>query len=204
MNYLAHLELSGSDSGVLVGNLMGDFMKGSLFHTRFTALPKSIQQGIHLHRKIDDFTDKHEVVKEVISLFVKNQGKYAGIVVDVLFDHLLAKNWMIFHASESLEDFANNVYSVLPNYQHFFPDRMDKMVQSLLMHKWLPQYRTEEGVRMALAGISKRTSTLHSFDSAFDDFYTHESVISDLFLLYYPQLQLFCIDYLSKKFTTDL
>lgn len=204
MNYLAHLELSGSDSDVLIGNLMGDFIKGKLVHARFTSLPVRVQKGIHLHRKIDDFTDKHELVKEVTSFFLKKQGKYAGIVVDVLFDHLLAKNWAILHNKESLDEFSSNVYEILPKYQPLFPERMDKMIQSLLLHRWLPQYKVEAGVQMALAGISRRTTTGHSFDAVFDDFYAHESEITHLFLLYYPQLKDFCSGYLSKEFIIDL
>ena len=201
MNYLAHLELSRNVPDVLVGNLMGDFLKGSLQHTRFTSLPVDVQKGIHLHRKIDDFTDNHVLVSEISSFFVRRHGKYSGIVVDVLFDHLLAKKWESLHLHESLADFAEKVYVILPPYQFLFPERMNKMVQSLLTHKWLPQYKTEEGVQMALAGISRRTSTGHSFHAVFDDFYAHEAEITELFMLYYPELQGFCTDYLSKEFT---
>ncbi|MFN3782667.1 MAG: ACP phosphodiesterase [Spirosomataceae bacterium] len=201
MNYLAHLALSGDEPDVLIGNFMGDFIKGQLTHNRFTSLPVGIQKGILLHRKIDNFTDTHPFVSEVAAYFAPSQGKFASIVTDVLFDYLLANHWdKLYTRSVDLDTFAENIYTILPKYTSFYPERMEKVVQSLLLHKWLPQYKSEEGIQMALAGISRRLTLKPSFESVFSVFRANEQEITSLFLCYYPQLQEFCTEYLMNEF----
>ena len=55
MNYLAHAFLSFNDSGLLIGNMISDFVKGK---KQFDYTP-DIQKGIRLHRMIDTYTDAH-------------------------------------------------------------------------------------------------------------------------------------------------
>jgi len=89
MNYLAHLYLSGTDEKTMVGNFIGDYVKGS----DWQKFPDDIKKGILLHRQIDTFTDAHAKFREAKILFRAEFGLYSGIVVDFLYDHYLAKNW---------------------------------------------------------------------------------------------------------------
>lgn len=93
MNYLAHLYLSGNDHQLMVGNFIGDAVKGSLYEQ----FPGRIREGILLHRQIDTYTDNHPKIRQAKSYFSKSYGKYSGVVVDVLFDHFLASNWNKYH-----------------------------------------------------------------------------------------------------------
>ena len=89
MNFLAHVQLSHGNSGLMTGNLIADFYKGSS-HSK---LPMQIQHGVILHRKIDFFTDTNSAVLKMKDALKPYFGRYAGIVLDVYFDHFLSLEW---------------------------------------------------------------------------------------------------------------
>ena len=108
MNYLAHIYLSENDEKVAIGNFISDSIRGK----NYLNYPKEIQVGILLHREIDTFTDAHPIVRKSTKRLHKNYGHYAGVIVDVFYDHFLAKNWC-HYSSVPLEVFIQNFYRPL-------------------------------------------------------------------------------------------
>ena len=153
MNYLAHILLSGDEDLVMVGNFMGDGVKGSdLSH-----LSPPVQLGVRLHRAIDSFTDQHPMAKLGRDRLRGKCGKYAGVVLDMLYDHVLAANWSIYH-NEPLGDYIQRKYSVLKRNQGVMPDRIQVMLPYMIAQDWLGSYAEVQGIARALSGVAKRSS----------------------------------------------
>ena len=161
MNYLAHAYLSFNDPEILVGNLISDFVKGK---KKFD-YPPVIQQGIMLHRAIDTFTDEHAVTKEAKEFFRPHYRLYSGAFVDVVYDHFLATDENEF-TENSLFDFTQQVYSVLENYQQWFPERFAIMFPYMKKQNWLFNYRTLPGIEKSLGGVVRRAAYLTESDTA--------------------------------------
>ncbi len=151
MNFLGHLYLSGDDPLVTVGNFMADAVKGrdlSRFDPR-------IEQGIRLHRAIDSFTDAHPLQRQGRERAHPHAGRYASVVMDLYYDHLLAVNWQHFHP-EPLPAFARRMYALLAQHQHLMPERAQHMLPYMTQGDWLTSYATITGIGRALAGLARR------------------------------------------------
>jgi len=153
MNILAHLYLSKGINSLMLGNFMGDFIKGN----QYLNYPKSIQQGILLHRKIDDFTDKHEAHRSSRNRFRKKYGLHSGIVVDIVYDHFLAMQWNLFHSTE-LEAYAADVYKYIYQNQHWLPPKLKEISPFIIKNNWLVLYKSLSGIEKVLTGMANRTS----------------------------------------------
>lgn len=153
MNFLAHLYLSGSDVEIRLGNFIGDYVKGRSL-TRFT---KGVQKGITLHRAIDFFTDKHSSTHTCIELLRPGYGKYAGVVVDVLFDHVLANEWHKYSQS-NLKTFTRVFYFQMVRNYSLLPDKVRKFLPFMIQSNRLYSYRYKEGVQKAIEIMSSVTS----------------------------------------------
>lgn len=153
MNYLAHLYLSGDSEKLLVGNFIGDYVKGK----QYQSYPDEISRGIILHRHIDSFTDGHELHRDAKKFFRPDFGHYAGIVVDVVYDHYLARNWNNY-SDINLRWFAKWSHSVLlSNFKHL-PLRVQGFLPFLIQHRRLESYATTEGITQALHVMGKYSS----------------------------------------------
>lgn len=151
MNYLAHLYLSGEDPEVLVGNFMGDFIKGK----NYLNYPSSIKNGILLHRYIDDFTDTHIKNKELIQEIRPFFGKYSGVALDMIYDHCLAKTWGDFH-DKSLEEYSFDVYEQLRSFDSILPEKCQLLLHYMSKDNWLLAYQDIQGIDRAFRGLSNR------------------------------------------------
>ena len=151
MNYLAHVYLSFNHPEILVGNLISDFVKGK---KKFD-YPTWIQQGITLHRIIDTFTDEHEATREAKEFFRPHYRLYSGAFIDVVYDHFLAIDKTEF-PRESLLNFSQQVYEILDNYQHWFPQRFAVMFPYMKNQNWLYNYRTIQGAENSFEGVVRR------------------------------------------------
>lgn len=149
MNYLAHLYLSGTSEKRLVGNFIGDYVKGS----KYKNYPHEVSKGIILHRHIDSFTDDHEAHREARELFRKEFGLYSGIVVDFIYDHFLAKNW-ISYSSETLRSFAKRVHAILLSNFTVLPARVQAFLPFLIQNKRLESYASVDGIIHSLKIMS--------------------------------------------------
>lgn len=151
MNFLAHLHLSdGSDEGLL-GSLMGDFVKGPL-DDRY---PPGITRGIALHRRIDTFTDAHPVVLASKARIAPERRRFAGIMVDVFYDHYLARDWDQ-HSDVPLTRFSQQVYALLARSEAVLPERLRAMAPFMARGDWLGSYAEVEAIHTALDRMSRR------------------------------------------------
>jgi len=153
MNFLAHIYLSGDDDLIKIGNFMGDYIKGNAYHM----YPDNIQKGIRLHRSIDSFTDRNRTAIKAKELFYVQYHKYAGIVIDILYDHFLASNWNRF-SDVPLNDYAQNFYSLMLKYEFMMPTEVQVFIPKLIANDRLYSYRTVEGIGSVLSTMSKYTS----------------------------------------------
>jgi acyl carrier protein phosphodiesterase len=151
MNFLAHLHLSdGSDEGLL-GGLMGDFVKGPL-DDRY---PAGIMRGIALHRRIDTFTDAHPVVHRSKARVSAERRRYAGIMVDMFYDHFLARDWARY-SNEPLSAFTKRTYEVLEDNHGLLPERLQRMAPWMIRGDWLGSYARVGAIGDSLDGMSRR------------------------------------------------
>ncbi|HPF51214.1 MAG TPA: ACP phosphodiesterase [Draconibacterium sp.] len=153
MNYLAHLYLSGDSEKLLVGNFIGDYVKGN----RYLQYHNEIAKGIILHRHIDTFTDQHPRHLEAKRFFRNDFGHYAGILVDFTYDHFLASNWDEY-SNVSLRWFAKHVHSVLLSHFTELPLRVQGFLPFLIQHKRLESYATIDGIIQSIQIMGKYSS----------------------------------------------
>jgi acyl carrier protein phosphodiesterase len=153
MNYLAHLFLSGDDEQTMVGNFIGDYVKGS----DWEKYPAKIRDGILMHRQIDSFTDSHQKFREAKDPFRAELGLYSGIIVDFVYDHFLASNWNEYSDS-TLRNFAKLSHAVLlKNFMHL-PTRVQGFLPFLIQNRRLESYATTTGIVQALKIMSNYSS----------------------------------------------
>lgn len=151
MNFLAHIYLSGDNDLIKIGNFMADGIHGKNFDT----FPVDIQKGIILHRAIDTFTDAHPIFRQSTKRLHPNYHHYSGIIVDIFYDHFLAKNWSNY-SDERLEDYSQRFYqSLRDNYDDLTP-KTQKMMPYLIEYNWLLSYQTIEGIESVLKQMDNR------------------------------------------------
>jgi acyl carrier protein phosphodiesterase len=151
MNFLAHIYLSGDNDLMKIGNFMADGIHGKNFDT----FPMEIQKGIILHRAIDTFTDAHPIFRQSTKRLHANYHHYSGIIVDIFYDHFLAKNWSNY-SEETLENYSERFYqSLKDNYNDLTP-KTQKMMPYMIDHNWLLSYQTIEGIENVLIKMDNR------------------------------------------------
>lgn len=151
MNFLAHAWLAGESPADRLGGLMGDFVKGALP----AGLPPALAEGVRLHRRIDVFAETHPA-------FVRSRGRIsparrrvAGVMVDMFYDHFLARHWQRFHALP-LERFSAEMYALLDAHAAILPPRLAQILPRMRESDWLASYRSEESIALALDRIAMR------------------------------------------------
>ena len=185
MNYLAHLHLGGDAPQQLLGSLYGDFVKGPLAG-RF---PAEIEAAIQLHRRIDAFTDRHPLIERARSRFPAERRRTSGILLDLFFDHCLARDWAEF-ADEPLVQFTDRVYRVLAA-QPELPERLAYIAPRMAAQDWLGSYRDFAVLEQVLLGMSRRLSRPKMLAGAMDELERLYEPLSADFREFYPQLQVF-------------
>jgi acyl carrier protein phosphodiesterase len=168
MNLLAHIYLSKNNKNILIGNFIADAIKGK----QYKKYPEEIQQGIILHRAIDTYTDTHDIVKKSKRRLQKRYGHYNGVIIDIFYDHFLAKNWRTY-SNIPLTTFANTVYDFFTLKLHNFPEKIQKIVPFMIQYNWLVSYASIEGIEKVLQGMNKRTKGISKMDLAIEDLKLH-------------------------------
>lgn len=184
MNFLAHVYLSGNDEEVLVGNFIGDFVKGS----QMKQYPSGIQKGIRLHRSIDHFTDTHEVVRKSKVRLREKFRHYAPVIVDVFYDHFLAKNWANY-SKVPLMDYTQQFYERMKDHYKVIPAGVVRMLGYMAEGNWLFNYQFIEGIDRALTGMSRRTKFESKMEEATIALKNHYSDFQQEFNEFFPELQ---------------
>lgn len=183
MNFLAHAHLSGANKDVLLGNFIADAVKGN----KFLDFRQDIQTGIILHRQIDTYTDSHALFKQSMSRVRKSFGRYSGIVMDIFYDHFLARNWKDYHEDE-LAVFASYVYKILTRNVMILPNRTKRLLPFLVSQNWLTSYAEFEGLKQVFYGMNRRTGRISGMDKAVDVLMEHNDGLYVDFKEFYPQL----------------
>ena len=185
MNYLAHLHLGGQEPEQLLGSLYGDFVKGRL-EGRYSP---QLVEAIQLHRRIDAFTDSHPLVQTALARFPAARRRYAGIIVDVFFDHCLALHWADY-SSVPLKAYTAGVYRVLAAEPEL-PGRLARVAPYLIADDWLGSYRQFEVLEQVFNGIARRLSKPEGLRGAMDEVRALYEPLTEDFRRFYPVLQAF-------------
>lgn len=152
MNFLAHIYLSGNNDLMKIGNFMADGIRGR----DYEAYPEDIQKGILLHREIDTFTDSHPTFRQGTKRLHEQYHHYAGVVLDVFYDHFLAKNWQRY-SEVGLEEYAANFYRSMEENPDFLSDKAKKLLPVMKQYNWLASYATVDGISRILTQMDLRT-----------------------------------------------
>jgi acyl carrier protein phosphodiesterase len=154
MNWLAHLRLAPPDPLLRLGNLCGDFVRG----VDLSTLPPALQQGIHQHRAIDRFVDGHPLVARARGRLPAQFRRLSGVLVDVFFDHFLARDWAIHGDGRTLREFADGSYELLERHAEVLPPRLLRAVPTMRREDWLASYAELAGIDAILARMARRLS----------------------------------------------
>ena len=193
MNYLAHIFLSGTNPDVMIGNFMADSIKGS----KYNSYPVEIQKGILLHRQIDTATDAHPAFRESTKRLHKNYGHYSGIIVDIFYDHFLAKNWSDY-SDIPLADYIQTFYKLLRDNFELLPHNIQKMTPVMIEGNWLLIYAELEGVDRVLAGMNRRTKNRSGMDKVGQELKEFYTLFEADFRVVMKDLQILSDDFLES------
>lgn len=193
MNFLAHIYLSGSNKEVIIGNFIADGIKGK----NYNYYPTDVKIGILLHREIDTFTDAHPIVKQSTKRLHKKHRHYSGVIVDMFYDHLLAKNWNQY-SDVPLESFATNFYEIVQEASDSLPDRIQYMLSYMIPNNWLVSYASKEGIAKALSGLSRRVTSENNMHEAIHDLEAHYDQFQQEFTGFFSELRIFAAEKLIE------
>ncbi|MBN9522408.1 DUF479 domain-containing protein [bacterium] len=151
MNFLAHLHLAAPARGLMLGGVLADLLRPA----EIAVLPADVRDGVQLHRRIDAFTDRHAVVQRSIRRVADKLGWFGGIVIDVYYDHLLARSWADY-ADEPLRTFADRCYALFHEAAPGLPDEGQRFAHHFAADDRLVRYSTVDGIAETLARVSAR------------------------------------------------
>lgn len=194
MNFLAHLYLSGDNHKIMLGNFIGDFVKGRNALEQFDP---EIIRGIELHRAIDEFTDSHPIVTVSKNRLRPKYRHYSGVIVDVFYDHFLARNWDTYHP-ELLPDFADKAYDVIQSHDPILPKEVKFMMPYMIKGNWLVNYAKTEGIHRALSGMARRTPYESKMEQSVEDLKKNYAEFSQEFATFFPTLKQFATEFLQN------
>lgn len=183
MNYLAHLVLSQNREEIMIGNFIADSIRGR----KYKDYPLEIQKGIILHRNIDTFTDQHPIVKQSKRRLHERYNHYNGVIIDIFYDHYLAKNWNTY-SSIPLDKFSENFYKLLHTNYDILPDRIKDMLPYFEKYNWLYNYQFMEGMESVLEGMNRRTKFKSHMNLAINDLKEHYEDFENDFNLFFKDL----------------
>lgn len=189
MNHLAHAFLAGANPQHLVGNVAGDFLKGPL---EALELPPGIRRGVQQHRRIDAFVDGHPRLAELRNGFPPAQRRYAGIVLDVAFDHYLVRHWSRF-TNGGRREFIDRVYRILADHQAQLPAPLAGYLPGLIGHDWLDRCATMEGVDATLDSIGRRLRRANPLPLAGALIAHRDAELEAAFLAFFPEVVAFAL-----------
>lgn len=185
MNYLAHLFFSKDSTDSMLGSLLGDFVKGDI-SDRFN---REVRDGIKIHRMIDKYTDAHDTVMHSRNVISAQRRRYAGIMIDVFYDHFLALHWSRF-SGQCLQDFANNCYIKLDvDAGLSVPDSLRRTISGMTQYNGLTSYARLDGIEKAIDRISARMRFQNNLRGGAQELLDNYDVLERDFLEFFPQLR---------------
>lgn len=179
----------------MVGNFIGDFVKGRNLADRFEPL---IVTGIELHRGIDHFTDTHKIVQQSKKRLAGKYGHYSGVIIDVFFDHFLSSKWNDY-SDVTVETFAASAYQIITDNISILPEEPKRFLPYMMKQNWLVAYGTLDGIFQALSGINRRSTYIDNLNEAVKDLSADYELYAQDFTDFFPQLKEFADDYLRTR-----
>ena len=190
MNHFAHLVLSQPTVESAVGNLLGDFARGVDAET----LPVSVHAGLINHRAVDRYTDSHPLVLDMKLSFSRRRRRFAGIALDIYFDHLLLTHWELFEQRE-LDELIADFYRRMSVGQALMPGaEMRRVTRRMIDYDWFGSYCNVDSIAESLVRVAARIRCANDFDNAIEDLQRNHESIRDGFLEFYPQLRQHVLD----------
>jgi acyl carrier protein phosphodiesterase len=189
VNFLAHIFLARQSDDAMLGAWLGDFCKPG----QEQAFSTETRREIRLHRKVDAFTDSHPVVREAKTLFREQTRRFAGIALDVFYDHALATTWARYCATP-LDVLSHDFYRVLIARRGTLPDRAETVAMHMTSQDWLGSYREFDSVTTAVQQIARRLSKNGDrLAESVDDLEDNYARFSAGFHAFFPELQDFVV-----------
>lgn len=198
MNFLAHLYLAQGDEDLMLGAMLGDFVRGQRALWSYRA---SIRNGIRLHRRIDTITDHSRQVKTLRRKFPGEFRRYAGIVIDLAFDYELARNWSLYSSCE-LHQFDLDVRDILCRHDSQLPEKLKRFMVYADRRGLFANYRHENEMLFSLAGLGtrmKRANPLHRVGEIWPSL---KQDVSETFASFFPQIQSDVIAWRKRRSTS--
>jgi len=186
LNFLAHLYLSNQNTNVMIGNFIADGIVGN----KFGHYPTEIKQGILLHREIDTFTDAHEIVRKSKRRLHARYRHYKGVIIDIFYDHYLAKNWSLF-SDIPLDTYVQSVYTILQDNFDILPKKTQHLLPYMIEHDWLCNYQYQKGIQEVLNGMNRRTKGISQMNLAIEDLQNLDAEFEKDFMLFFEELRIF-------------
>ncbi len=184
MNHLAHLYLSSDNEEEMVGQFIADAVKGN----DFNAYTPNIRKGILLHRWVDSFTDTHELVKELRAEYRPKLGLYSGVLIDLVFDYFLAKDFQL-HSGRELSEFQQFTFSVLNKHEEKFPERMKNYFFHMKDKEFMMKYAHPVGMAVIVRQMGMRSARGEALVQAGDYFLDYVEAASKYFPSFFQDLQ---------------
>jgi len=183
MNYLSHLFLAEDTEESKIGNLLGDFVKGRLDG----GFSPEIIKGIMTHRKVDSFTDSHEIVKQTKRLISPGRRRYSGVLVDIFFDHFLTLQWNDF-SDTNFNQYIEDTYLILLKYQDIYPLKGKARIPRIVEKDWLRKYGDYEGLSLVFDRMSVRVKRENPLKGSEEELRGNYSQIEKNFNIFFPEL----------------
>lgn len=193
MNFLAHIYLSFGDKEITIGNFIADSIRAN----KFQHLPTKVQKGIKLHRLIDTYTDTHLIPKISSKRLHANYSHYSRVIVDIYYDHFLAKNWTKY-SDVPLDVYVDDFYDLLEDNYEILPIGVKKMMPYMISDNWLYNYSKMEGIGNVLNGMNRRTKNRSKMNFAILDLEEHYDSFEDEFTEFFDEL----ITFSKNKFNS--
>ena len=186
MNFLAHIYLSGDNELMKIGNFMADGIRGH----DYLNFPEEVKNGIILHRYIDTFTDAHPIYRQSKHRLHQKYGHYSGVIMDILYDHFLAKNWIIY-SEIPLENYVANFYQSLEKNYTVLTEKTKKIMPYMIEQNWLASYATIAGIEFILFQMDYRTKNRAKMHEAIIELQEFYSEFESEFTLFFKELSFF-------------
>ncbi len=186
MNFLAHIYLSFDDDEITIGNFIADSIRGN----QYKHLPDRIQKGILLHRAIDTFTDAHTIPKLSSKRLHENYSHYSRVIVDIFYDHFLAKNWKTY-SNTPLDLYIDRFYGLLDDHYELLPQGTQRMMPYMIADNWLLNYANAAGIGRVLNGMNRRTEYRSRMNMAIIDLEENYAHFESEFTSFFEELIIF-------------
>ncbi len=186
MNHLAHAFLAPDSPEARVGSILGDFTRG----VELARFPAQVQLGVEQHWAIDGFTDRHPQVLASKGCFSRERRRFAGVALDILYDHFLLRHWQRFSQTDR-DTFVQRVYEDLQNHEDLMPEAMIIVIRRMVRHDWFGAYADLDQIGYALDRVAGRVRFPNRFTGIIEEIRDNEQELEERFLAFFPELQSF-------------